>query len=250
MASNKTIALVTGANRGIGLELARTLARDHGFHVLLGSRSQQSGVSAVKTLKDEGLSVEGITVDLGSDDTIIAAAKEVEQKYGKLDVLVNNAAINLDHTWSGKPDDVRRVYKELYETNLFGTVTVTEAFLPLLGKAKIPRVVFLTSTLGSLTERADPKSAFDSVPGPAYRTSKAAVNMLTLHYAWQFRDDKTEGKKWKVNMVCPGFVKTDMNDNTGTLSTAESMPNIVRLCTLGEDGPSGTYTGFTGPVDW
>ncbi|KAF2106402.1 putative carbonyl reductase [Lophiotrema nucula] len=245
MATDKPVALITGANRGIGYTLAETLSRDHGFHVLLGARSQDAGTKAADTLKAKGLSVEPILLDLASDSTIIAAAKEVEAKYGKLDVLVNNAGIGVDYTWTGQVDDLRRVYKETFETNVFGSGVVTEAFIPLLSKSSLPRALFLSSTLGSISDRSDPKSIYNGVDVHVYRTSKAGVGMLGAIFAKRFRD---EG--WKVNVACPGFVKTDMNHGGGVLTTEESMPNLVRLCTLGEDGETGTFSDANGIVPW
>ncbi|KAF2466615.1 NAD(P)-binding protein [Lindgomyces ingoldianus] len=244
--ASKTIVLITGANRGIGYTLAQTLARDYGFHILLGSRSTASGSTAVATLQNEGLSVESLAIDLEFNESIERAAKEVERKYGRLDVLVNNAAIGIDDTFTGDVNDIRRLYQETFNTNLFGTATVTGAFIPLLEKSYLPRIVFLTSSLGSLAERANSESAYHEVGWESYRCSKAALNMLCLNY-WKKYECKP---KWKINAACPGFVVTKLNKGGGVISTEEAMPNLVRLCTLGMDGESGTFTNANGVVRW
>jgi NAD(P)-dependent dehydrogenase (short-subunit alcohol dehydrogenase family) len=242
MATTNLIALITGANRGLGFELARALARDYGFHVLLGSRSAEAGDAAAKKLQGEGLSVESIAISLTDDNLITAAAEEVKNKYGRLDILVNNAAISIDIK---HPGPQRELFKETFDTNVYGHAAVTDAFIPLLEKSTLPRLVFLSSKLGSIADRLDEKSVYDPVGVFVYRTSKAALNMVAAQYARKYRE-----KGWKVNVVCPGWVKTDMNDGNGAITTEEAMPNIVRLCTLGADGESGTWTDPYGPVPW
>ncbi|KAF2174733.1 NAD(P)-binding protein [Zopfia rhizophila CBS 207.26] len=246
MASSKPIVLITGANQGIGFTLAHTLARDHGYHVLLGSRNKERGAKAATQLQEEGSSVEPITLDLTSDSSILAAAKEVEVKHGRLDVLVNNAGILLDDDWEpGDLQGMMKFYRDTFETNLFGTAAVTEAFVSLLEKAKIPRLVFLSSMLGSLSDRNDPSSIYDAVESVSYRCSKAAINMLCLSYARRYRD-----KGWKVNTCCPGYVITNINKGGGVLTVEEAMLNLVRLCTLGVNGETGTFSDNTGPIPW
>jgi NAD(P)-dependent dehydrogenase (short-subunit alcohol dehydrogenase family) len=178
MSQLKPIALITGANRGIGFELARTLARDHSFHVLLGSRDVVSGTSALAVLSSEGLSVELLILDTNFDDSIMAAAKNVEQNHGRLDVLVNNAGISIDPYPTTEFTQLRRVFQDTFNTNVFGSATVTEAFIPLLYKSSLPRIVFISSTLGSIGNRVDPHGAWQQVPLVSYRCSKAALNML------------------------------------------------------------------------
>jgi NAD(P)-dependent dehydrogenase (short-subunit alcohol dehydrogenase family) len=242
MSSPKQIVLITGANRGIGFSIARFLARDHSFHVLLGSRDAQRGSTAAETLRAEGLSVEPLTLDITDDSSISAAVTSVSEKHGHINVLVNNAGVLKDFEIV---DDIRLRFSETFNTNVFGGVAVLEAFLPLLSKASVPRVVFITSKLGSITDRSDPKSEWKGVPCVAYRTSKAAVNMLTAYYASVYRD-----KGWKINAVCPGSVATEINNWNGKVTMEEAMPVIVRACTLGEDGETGTFNDPFGPVDW
>ncbi|KAF2793349.1 carbonyl reductase [Melanomma pulvis-pyrius CBS 109.77] len=245
MSESTSIALVTGANRGIGFELSRTLARDHSFHVLLGSRNASSGAEAVSTLQAEGLSVELVVLDLGSNTSIFAAAKEVEQKYGRLDVLVNNAGIYIDKWVPESGGNVRATFQETFNTNVFGSASVTEAFVPLLTKSSLPRIVFISSILGSITNQVDPEGGWIHFSGVTYRCSKAAINMLCATYAMRFRD-----QGWKINTCCPGSVKTDINMHLGVMTTEEAMPNIVRLCTLGKDGETGTFSDANGALPW
>ncbi|KAF2661497.1 carbonyl reductase [Lophiostoma macrostomum CBS 122681] len=242
MSSPKQIVLITGANRGIGFSIARFLARDHSFHVLLGSRDAQRGSTAAETLRSEGLSVEPLTIDITDDSSIAAAATSVSEKHGHIDVLVNNAGVLKDFEIV---DDIRLRFSETFNINVFGGVSVLEAFLPLLSKATVPRVVFITSKLGSITDRSDPKSEYEHVPCAAYRASKTAVNMVVAHYSSVYRD-----KGWKINTVCPGSVKTEINNWTGKLTVEEAMPVIVKACTLGADGDTGTFNDPFGPVDW
>ncbi|KAF2714080.1 carbonyl reductase [Pleomassaria siparia CBS 279.74] len=241
---SKEIALVTGANRGIGFELARTLARDHSFHVLLGARNSTSGASSVATLQGEGLSVELLVLDLSSDGSIISAAKKVEEKYGRLDVLVNNAGIYLGVTMP-PVSSLRSLFHTTFDTNLFGSTIVTEAFVPLLCKAPLPRIIFVSSALGSITHRVDPSGAWKDSPAFSYRCTKAALNMVCASYAKKYRE-----KGWKVNSACPGSVKTEMTYMRGVIEKEEAMPNLVRLCTLGEDGETGTFSDANGAVPW
>jgi NAD(P)-dependent dehydrogenase (short-subunit alcohol dehydrogenase family) len=241
----KQIALITGANRGIGFTLARTLARDHNFHILLGSRNPESGVSAAQILLSEGLSVEPITIDLASDTSISSAAATIKQKHGHIDVLVNNAGVLFDP----EPGPRRPLFHKTFDTNVFGAYAVTEAFAPLLEASPQanapPRIVFLSSRLGSVSDRLDPGSPYEGVNSVIYRASKSALNMVGANFAWRYRD-----KGWKVNVVCPGWVATDINGGKGALSTEEAMPNLVRLCTLGVEGESGTYTDPEGYLGW
>lgn len=247
----KQIALITGANRGIGFTLARTLARDHSFHVLVGSRNPESGAKAVSTLVSEGLSAEHITIDISSDESIASAANTVQEKHGHIDVLVNNAGIIMENDPSNSATPRRTLFHDTYDTNVFGAYEVTVAFLPLLeaSPTNVPRLVFLSSKLGSITDRTISTSEYDPVNSILYRSSKAALNMVAMHFARRLGDSES-GKKWKVNVVCPGYVATDINGHKGNLTTEEAMPNIVRVCTLGADGPTGTYTDPYGALQW
>ena len=168
MVPDKPIALITGANRGIGFALAQTLARDHHFHVLLGARNQKSGSEAVSKLQSQGLSVDLVELDVSSDSSIAQAAAFVNEKYGYIDVLVNNAGFMLESDGTVELDNMRRTFRETFETNVFGAAAVTEAFVPLLENSAHtpPRVVFLSSTLGSISVRSDPKSKHNFMGAP------------------------------------------------------------------------------------
>ncbi|KAF7337126.1 hypothetical protein MVEN_02150400 [Mycena venus] len=241
------IALITGANKGIGFAIARQLAKEYpGYHILMGSRDPERGANAAATLQNEGLSVEAITLDVTDDASIATAARAVQSKFGRLDVLINNAGVALD---LGKQDamfsSTRAIFEETFSVNLFGAAAVTEAFIPLLEHSSAARIVFVTSDLGSLAFRADPQGRDHHVYGPAYRCSKAALNMLALGYAHRFRD-----RGWKVNMDNPGFTPTDMTGGRGTGTLEDGARNSVRLATLGEDGETGTYSEKEGVLPW
>ncbi|CEO58876.1 hypothetical protein PMG11_03573 [Penicillium brasilianum] len=265
----RTIVLVTGANQGIGYAVAQGLLAHKNCFILLGSRDTSRGAKAAANLDPTGEFVESITIDVADDASIQRAADLVESKYGRLDVLINNAGINNEidvmieqHKKQQEggvpcPEPVdlaqqRKLFRDVYEVNLFGAAMVTEAFTPLLEKSTdFPaRIVFVSSHTGSLGLRADPSSAeyakWSHPSFPAYRSSKAALNMLTLHYAAKFH-----GKGWKVNGSCPNL--TDTNFTRGWVKgrpATESAANIVRLATLSTDGESGVYSDENGVVPW
>lgn len=237
------IALVTGATRGIGLETVRQLAAA-GVHVLLAGRDASRTAEAVSALHHEGLPVEAISLDVTDPASIAAAAKAVEATHGRLDILVNNAGIALDD-WKGLPSQQPlQVWRETFDTNLFGLVAVTQAFLPLLRKAPAARIVNLSSILGSITHHADPQSPVYNVKLPAYDASKSALNSWTVHLAHELRDTPI-----KVNAVHPGSVKTDMNTG-GDLDVVTGARSGVQMALLGEDGPSGSFTHLGETLPW
>jgi len=197
------IALVTGANKGIGLEIARKLA-EAGVHVLLGSRNGARGETAAAGLIDAGLAAECLHLDLDSAETIAAAAATIKARFGRLDILVNNAGIfGSGDAAPGKAsiEAVRRVM----EVNFIGTLAVTQAMLPMLRAAPAPSVVNLSSSMGSLAENADPEAPYYSQRFVGYNASKAALNMLTIQLHEELKDEGI-----KINSVSPGFVKTDL----------------------------------------
>lgn len=246
-ATQKPIALVTGANRGIGLEIARTLARDHGFHVVIGTRNVTAFNDQLLQLQnEEKLSVEAVALDLSSDASIADAVSTLEKSHGKLDVLVNNAGVYYE-LYQGYPAlaDVRKTFQQTFETNVFGSAVVTESFVPLLEKSKVPRVVFISSILSSIQLRIDPKSSIAAWDGYVYGASKAAVNNIVAAYVKRFG-----AKGWKFNAACPGSVATGMNGFQGAKPPSAAMPNIMRLCTLGEDGVTGTFSDEGGAIPW
>ena len=197
------IALVTGANKGIGFEIARKLA-EAGVHVLIGSRDRERGAAAAAALTDDGLAAEALHLDLDSAETIAAAADGIGSRFGRLDILVNNAGIfDFDDAAPGKAsvEAVRRVM----EVNFIGTLAVTQAMLPLLRAAPGATIVNLSSSMGSLAENADPEAPYYSQRFIGYNASKAALNMLTIQL-----HEELQAEGIKVNSVSPGFVKTDL----------------------------------------
>lgn len=244
--SETNIVLITGANRGIGYGVARNLAKQHpDYLVIIGSRDAAKGQEAASSLNSEGLSsVTSVEIDVTSDESVAAAKAYIEEKYRRLDVLINNAGIALDVKDRGKYP-LREIMKRTYEVNIFGAAAVTEAFIPLLEKSKNPRIVFMSSTVGSLERTSDPTNPWATARIPSYSTSKAALNMLMVYYANILRD-----KGFKVNASCPGHIGTDLNSyrRTGTLD--EGAANLVRLATLGKDGESGRFSMAQGPRPW
>ncbi|KAF2124210.1 carbonyl reductase [Dothidotthia symphoricarpi CBS 119687] len=242
---SKDVAFITGANRGIGFELARTLARDHDFHILLGCRSPAAGSLAALKLRDEGYAVENITIDITSDDSIRNAAEEIKKKHERLDLLVNNAGMMVRGDADECFDTKRQALQDTFNTNVSGHALVTDAFIPLLSKSPNPRIVFLSSILGSIINRLTVKCPLDEIDSIAFRCSKAALNMLAAHYARKFKE-----KGWKITMVCPGFVSTDMHNGNGAITPRQAMGNLVRVCTLGPNGETGTFTNDIGLIHY
>ncbi|KAJ5818510.1 hypothetical protein N7474_004101 [Penicillium riverlandense] len=264
----QTIVLITGANQGIGFEVAKQILESHKtYYILLGSRDPERGVKAAAELDSTGASVEPITIDVTDDASIERAAEQVASKHGRLDVLINNAGINneidialarMKREKEGITEEpkmplaeLRKLYREAYDVNVFGAAAVTEAFIPLLEKAAAlpPRIVFVSSHTGSMGIRSDPSQEMyprqHKPIGPVYRSSKAAFNMLMLHYAATFED-----KGGKVNASCPNLTATSFARGMGGRPVSESAVNIVRLATLGKDGETGTYSDENGPVPW
>jgi NAD(P)-dependent dehydrogenase (short-subunit alcohol dehydrogenase family) len=247
---NKPVALVTGANKGIGLQIAKDLAA-HGFTVLVGSRNLEHGETAAKTV---GADARGLQLDVTDHASITAAAERIRNELGRLDVLVNNAGIS----HAGKPgrplpemaksglmsvvslDEVRKVW----ETNVFGVIAVTQAMLPLLREAPAARIVNISSTGGSLTWNSDPTNPHRAMFG-TYSSSKTALNAITLAFA-----SDLESAGIKVNAACPGFTSTDLNNFAGTRTVEQAAREPVRLALLGPDGPTGTFSDENGPIPW
>ncbi|MER7243693.1 SDR family oxidoreductase [Kribbella sp. NPDC000426] len=242
MNTNK-IALVTGANKGIGKEIARQLGQA-GFTVLLGSRDVARGELAVKELVAEGLDAVGIQLEVTDEASVRAAAERVEASYGRLDVLINNAAIipKRDDAVSQIASDVLR---EAFETNVLGLVGVTQAFLPLLHKAEAARVVNLSTSLASFEQVGDPESRMSTVLTLGYNSSKAAVNMVTVMLANELR-----GTGILVNAADPGNCATDMGGWTAARTPAQGAAVAVGLATLGTDGPTGHVYAEEGRLAW
>lgn len=247
---DKPVALVTGANQGIGLQIAKDLA-GHGFTVLVGSRNLGRGETAVKSV---GADAHAVQLDVTDQASVAAAAERIRIEFGRLDVLVNNAAIS--HT--GKPgtslaeaiqssrasvaslDEVRAVF----ETNVFGVITVTQAMLPLLREAPAGRIVNVASGVGSLTLNADPAYPYRAGYGVVYAASKTALNAVTLSFAIEL-----EATNIKVNAASPGFTATALNNFEGTETVEQGARNPVRVA-LDATGPTGTFSGPSGLLPW
>lgn len=249
---SKTIVLVTGANQGIGFEIAKKLNAEHeNYHVIMAGRRKQAIEEAAEKLSSQGFSVEPLVLDQSSDDSIAAAAKAVDEKHGHLDVLINNAAIsNISHSADGKPLSKREQFLHILGTNVAGVQAVTDAFIPLLEKStKTKRIVFISSALGSVSLLADPKlgSTFRNLEqATQYTTSKAALNQLALHYIVRYENKKD----WKLNICCPGYCATNLNAYSGSNPPESGAINACRLATLGPDGESGTFTNKEGTIPW
>jgi NAD(P)-dependent dehydrogenase (short-subunit alcohol dehydrogenase family) len=239
MSTNTKIALVTGANKGIGFEVARQLAA-RGFTVLLGARDPQRGADSAAKIPG----AEAVTLDVENTESIAAAAQQIEQKYGHLDVLVNNAGI-VDYT-DGQPSVAKLdAVRKTFETNFFGALNVTQAFVPLLRKSEAARIVNVSSTLGSITFQNDPNNPYAAFRFIGYNGSKAALNMLTVTLAAELRDLGA-----KVNSACPGYVATDINNHSGPRTVEQGAAMIVHLATLDADGPTGGFFDDNGTISW
>ncbi|WP_188812111.1 SDR family oxidoreductase [Hymenobacter cavernae] len=235
--ANKKIALVTGANKGIGFEIARGLLQA-GCRVYLGAREAAKGQQAVAELAAEG-DVRFLAVDLANQATLDAAAAHLQREEGRLDILVNNAGINVAGDGSPSSADVRSVEQAL-QTNFLSTLAVTQTLLPLVKRAAAGRIVNVSSPLGSLT-----LSGQNDWGLLGYSASKAALNMLTVQLAYELRDTAI-----KVNSANPGYTATDLNGFAGTDTPAQGAAEAIRLALLLADGPTGTTSSSAGPLPW
>jgi len=240
-----TIALVTGANKGIGLETARQFGA-RGFTVLAGAREKERGLAAERELRAGGVDARFVLLDVTLDASVREAADWIEREYGRLDILVNNAGIARGAPPSQTDLDVMH---EVYEVNVFGVIRVTNAMLPLARRAPAARIVNVSSEVGSISSMTDPASPLGQMPASlAYPSSKAALNMITAIYARDLRDTPI-----KVNAANPGYTKTDLNRNSGFRSVTEGAEATVYLATLPADGPNGILWGHLwsadGPAD-
>ncbi len=236
------IALVTGANKGIGYEIARGLGAKK-ITVLAGARDEARGQAAVAKLNAEGTDARFIKLDVTDQATIRHAAEWIEKEFGRLDILINNAGIA---EWGLKPSNVDLAkVREVYETNFFGPVALIQGMLPLLKKSKHGRIVNVSSSLGSLTISSDLNSPFADFLALGYNTSKSALNSMTIQFAKELRNTPI-----KVNAICPGYCATDINGNSGPRSAAQGAVAAIQYATLGEDGPTGGYFNDEGRVPW
>jgi NAD(P)-dependent dehydrogenase (short-subunit alcohol dehydrogenase family) len=236
--TDQTIALITGANKGIGFTTASRLG-ELGWTVLLGSRDPDKGAAAAASLAP--LDVRPVEIDVTSDVSVATAAKRIDGEHGRLDVLVNNAGIIGSHTPALEvgADDMRAAY----ETNVFGPVRVTRAFLTLLRNSAAPRIVMVSSGMGSLTVTGDPRRVESQMIGLPYPSSKSALNMITSQYAKALPE-------FRVNAADPGYTATDLNGHSGYQSVQEGSDAIVWLATVGPDGPTGGFFDRAGVVPW
>ena len=245
MLDSKKIALITGANKGIGFEIARQLGAQ-GINVLVGTRDQTRGDEAARRLQSEGIDASAIHLDVTDQVTINRAASFIDETYGKLDILVNNAGISLREGRVPPSELDIEVYRKTYETNVFGVFAVTKAMLPLLRRSNGGRIVNLSSPVGSLALNSDPASFYAQMPPLlAYCSSKTAVNAITVFFANELRQTTI-----KVNAVSPGYVATDLNDHAGFLTPQQGATLPVAFATLPADGPTGGFFEGDGVVPW
>src|SRR5690606_37977031 len=252
-------ALITGANKGIGLETTKQLLQN-GFHVYIGSRNVEKGLQAAEKLKTEGFTnVEAIQLDVTDDNSVKNARAEIGKKTDRLDALINNAGISgvkfdsngnyIPQTWTAKEASID-TFKEVYETNVYGAVRVTQAFLDLLTKAVEPRIVMVSSTVGSLSLQSDPDwMAYEFGKFAVYGSSKSALKMYTVHLAYELR-----GTAFKVNMVDPGYTKTDFTGHQGG-EVEEAGKRVAKYALIDENGPTGKFFSEetnpeTGEIPW
>ena len=243
MSNSTKIALVTGGNKGIGNHIVRQLA-GQGVHVYLAARDAVRGQAAAADLTAGGLDVEFVHLDVTDSASVIAAAEQIDHTDGRLDILVNNAAITsgADPASEVTVDDLRRTY----ETNVFGVVTVTNTFLPLLRRSGSPRIVNVSSGMGSIALIADPTVEITKLNQAAYQSSKSALNALTVLYANELR-----GAGIKVNAVCPGYRATELNGGLptpGAGDPADGATVAVTMALIDDDGPTAEFRGDTGDL--
>ena len=245
MATAKKIALISGANKGLGFEMARQLGQA-GVKVLLAARDSGKGEAAAAKLRDEGLDAQFLKLDVTDKKDRAAASAFLEDKFGRLDILINNAGISAEPLGSGKVSTTTEgAIHGTFETNFFAPVALTLALLPLLKKSDAGRIVNMSSILGSQTLQADPKSPIYDFKSLSYDASKAALNSFTIHLAHELKDTKI-----KVNSAHPGWVKTDMGTDAAPMEIPEGAKTGVALALLGDDGPTGGFFHLGKPLPW
>jgi len=242
-------ALVTGANKSIGYEVARQLAQK-GIYVYLGSRNLDNGIAAVNKLNAEGLkNVEAIQLDVTNDESVENARVEISRKTQVLDILINNAGI-----FGGYPQGALNTtidqFKTTYDSNVFGVVRVTQAFIDLLKISSEPRIVNVSSSQGSITLHSDPAYKYYDYKAAAYLSSKLAMNMYTVVLAYELKNTN-----FKVNAVCPGYTNTDFNGHRGTGTVEDAGKRIIKYALIDKDGPTGKFFSeennpATGEIAW
>jgi NAD(P)-dependent dehydrogenase (short-subunit alcohol dehydrogenase family) len=244
-ADTKKIALITGANKGIGLETARQLGK-LGITVLVGTRDLAKGETAAEELKKDGVQAKAIKLDVDDPADYSKAYKAIEQEFGVLDILINNAGIMIDaRTGNETSTTSPEILRKTFDTNFFAVVALTQALLPLLKKSKAGRIVNLSSVLGSLTLHATPGSPIYDAKTFAYDASKTALNSFTIHLAHELK-----GTSIKVNSAHPGWVKTEMGGEGAMMELEDGAKTSVELATLPDDGPTGGYFHLGQPLPW
>jgi len=239
------IALITGGNKGIGLETARQLGK-LGVTVLLGARDLQKGEQAAEVLRGIGVDARAVKLDVVNAADRAAVAEWIGEEFGRLDILVNNAGVMLDSRVKNETSTTsRKLLLDTFETNFFAVVALTQALLPLLKKSAAGRIVNLSSILGSNTLHATEGSPIYEAKTFAYDASKAALNSFTIHLAHELK-----GTKVKVNSAHPGWVKTDMGGEGAMMEIVDGAKTSVELATLPEDGPTGGYFHMGEPLPW
>jgi NAD(P)-dependent dehydrogenase (short-subunit alcohol dehydrogenase family) len=245
MSTDKKVALITGGNKGIGLETARQLGK-LGITVLIGVRDEAKGEAAVADLKKDGVEARAVKLDVDNSADYVAVAKLIEKDYGRLDILVNNAGIFLDGRKANETSTTSKdVLQKTFNTNFFAVVGLTQALLPLLKKSLGGRIVNLSSILGSNTLHATPGSFIYDAKTFAYDASKAALNSFTIHLAHELKDTKI-----KVNSAHPGWVKTDMGGEGAQLEIDTGAKTSVELATLQDSGANGEFLHLGKPLPW
>jgi NAD(P)-dependent dehydrogenase (short-subunit alcohol dehydrogenase family) len=245
MANGKKVALITGANKGLGFEMARQLGQA-GVTVVLAARDADKGEAAAAALKAEGLDAHFLKLDVTRREDYAPAAAFLAEKFGKLDILINNAGMAAESFGAGRVATTSdELIRGTFETNFFAPVALTRALLPLIGKSDAGRIVNMSSILGSQTLHSDPKSPIYHSKSLSYDASKAALNSFTIHLAYDLKDTKI-----KVNSAHPGWVKTDMGTDAAPMEIPEGAKTGVALALLGEDGPTGGYFHLGKPLPW
>jgi len=238
-----TIALITGANKGIGFETARLLG-GRGMIVLVGARDEAKGLEAERQLRADGADARYLALDVTDEKSVGQAAERIEQEFGLLDILINNAGIARGDGAGLPSQTTLPTLREVYETNVFGVVTVTNAMLPMLLRAPAAWIVNVSSEVGSVTSMTDPDGPMAAMASVPYPSSKAALNMVTAMYAKELKATPI-----KVNAANPGYCATDLNANSGFRTPAQGAEVSVHLATLPDDGPTGVLWGYVWTAD-
>jgi NAD(P)-dependent dehydrogenase (short-subunit alcohol dehydrogenase family) len=246
MAEQKRVALITGANKGLGFEMARQLGKE-GVTVVVAARDANRGQEAVAKLTSEGLDVHFLKLDVVNKSDREAAAKFLDEKFGRLDILINNAGINAEEFLqpNGTSKTTEDALRQTFETNFFAPVALTQILLPLIRKSRAGRIVNMSSILGSQALHADPKSPIYEAKAFAYDASKAALNSFTIHLAHELKATNI-----KVNSAHPGWVKTDMGTSAAPMEIPEGGKTGVDLALLDENGPNGAFMHLGKPLPW